>query len=88
MDMGTQIKTILIEDAKKCKMKTKKQPKSSDSSAPWFDGQCIKTKNPYVISVNNLKGRRVTEIYVKTYWSKNVFLGKLFLIKNQNIKRI
>ena len=45
MDMGTQIKTILIEDAKKCKMKTKKQPKSSDSSAPWFDGQCIKTKN-------------------------------------------
>ena len=37
LHLGDEIKSILIDNARKCKIKTKHNDKSGNSSAPWFE---------------------------------------------------
>ena len=44
LNLGIEIKKILINNAKSCKVKTKKY-KKGDCSAPWFDSECKNKKD-------------------------------------------
>ena len=43
--MGDTIRMILVENAKRCKIKTRKIRKDNPQCAPWFDGECENNKN-------------------------------------------
>ena len=43
--LGDSIKLILIENAKRCKIKTKRVGGGRSGSARWFDGECENSKN-------------------------------------------
>ena len=44
-DMGSRVNLLLIENAKRCKIKTRKGGRGGPRSAPWFDGECENSKN-------------------------------------------
>ena len=45
LEVGGFLKTILIDTARKCKVKTKKRENEDKSSAPWFDNKCKSAKD-------------------------------------------
>ena len=55
-NMGESIKLILLENAQRCKIKTRKLRKNGPQSAPWFDGECENYKNKVRKFGNDLKG--------------------------------
>ena len=53
--MGNSIKLVLIENAKKCKIKIRKKRRDDPQGAPWFDGKCENSKNKVRKFGNDLK---------------------------------
>jgi exonuclease III len=53
--LGNSIKLILGENAKSCKIKTRKIRKDNPHGAPWFDGECENSKNKVRKFGNDLK---------------------------------
>ena len=45
LELADEIKTMLVDNARKCRIKTKKLATPDNLSAPWFDTECCGIKN-------------------------------------------
>ena len=54
-EMGDLVKTMLVNTARKCKVKTRKHNSPGNLSAPWFDKECVIAKNELGYLGNQLK---------------------------------
>ena len=54
-EIGDSIKSLLIDNARQCKIKKAKHDNSGNLSAPWFDTECVKAKNEINSLGNQLK---------------------------------
>jgi hypothetical protein len=87
LNMGAEIKTILIENAKKCKIKMKKQNNVVGSSAPWFDQDRNNTKNSLRKLGKQLKKEPCNKEIRNTLLVQKRFLKKLVANKKRKYKQ-